>query len=210
MPPLEAAAVLLPILIVQDVVGVWSFRHEWDGRIVAIMLSGGAIGVLLGYLFASSVPETVVLGALGAMSILFAVQRLWAGRGGRIAASSRSPAWVGVLFGVATGFTSHIAHAGGPPFQMWVIPRNLPPARFVGTTAITFAAINWMKVPAYLAAGQFSRSTLLVTTALLPVAIASTFAGVWLVRRVSAQRFYGIIYALLILVGLKLIVDAMR
>ncbi len=210
MPPLEGAAMLLPILIVQDVVSVWSFRHDWEGWILAVMLPGAAVGILLGYLFASHVPETGILGALGLISILFAGQRLWLGRGGRIAASSRSPWWIGSLFGMATGFTSHVAHAGGPPFQMWVIPRNLPPARFIGTSALTFAAINWMKVPAYIAAGQFDRHTLTITAALLPVALASTFFGVWLVRRVPAQRFYPMIYALLILVGVKLIFDALR
>lgn len=30
LPPSTAAAILLPILIVQDVVSVWSFRHSWD------------------------------------------------------------------------------------------------------------------------------------------------------------------------------------
>jgi uncharacterized membrane protein YfcA len=42
---------------------------------------------------------------------------------------------------------------------------------------------------------------------LLPLAIASTWAGVWLVRRVPGQAFYRIIYVLLILVGVKLAWD---
>jgi uncharacterized membrane protein YfcA len=78
----------------------------------------------------------------------------------------------------------------------------------VGTTAIFFAATNWLKVPAYWALGQFSRENMLAAATLLPVAIASTFAGVWLVRRVSPARFYTAIYALMILVGIKLAWDA--
>ena len=147
-------------------------------------------------------------GLVGAISILFGTYRLWADRGGALAAPARSPGWVGTLFGVASGFTSQIAHAGQPPFQIWVLPKRLPRDVLVGTTAIFFAATNWLKVPAYWALGQFSHANLLATASLIPVAIASTFAGVWLVRRVSPARFYTAIYALMVLVGVKLVWDA--
>lgn len=207
--PVSAAAILLPILIIQDVVGVWAFRHSWDGPVLRAMLPGAALGILAGYWLAAAVSTDAVLGAVGVLSILFAVQRLWVERGGRLAAASDSPAWVGALFGVGAGFTSQIAHAGGPPYQMWVMPKRLERDVFVGTTAIFFAAVNWLKVPAYLALGQFTRENLLATAILIPVAILSTFAGVRLVRTVAPDRFYTWIYALMIPVGAKLIWDAM-
>jgi hypothetical protein len=120
------------------------------------------------------------------------------------------PDSAGSLFGMVSGFTSQIAHAGQPPFQLWVLPRNLPPALLVGTTAVYFAAVNWIKVPAYLALGQFTRENLLTAAALLPVAVASTMAGVWLVRRISPERFYTAIYWLMIGVGLALVWEATR
>jgi uncharacterized membrane protein YfcA len=116
----------------------------------------------------------------------------------------------GSLWGFLCGFTSMIAHAGGPPFQIYVMPQKLSPAVFVGTGAIFFAALNWVKVIPFIALGQFSPQNLLASAALLPVAIAATFAGVWLVRRVPAERFYGIIYWLLLLVGAKLVWDGIR
>ncbi len=208
--PVEAAAILLPILIVQDVVSVWAFRHSWNRRIVAIMLPGALAGIGLGYLFAMALPMKAVLGALGSISIVFGLWRLWVERGGRIAAASTSPAWAGVLFGALSGFLSQIAHSGGPPFQMWVAPRKLPHAEFVGTSAIFFAAINWAKVPAYAALGEFGAANLWASAALMPLAIASTWAGVWLVRRLDSARFYRIIYSLMIVLGLKLLFDAVR
>jgi len=206
--PVQAAAILLPILIVQDVVGVWSFRRTWDGRVLAAMLPGAVAGIFLGWLLAARVSADAVMAALGAISILFAVQRLWVERGGRIVASASSPAWVGSLFGVAAGFTSQIAHAGSPPFQMWVMPKRLDHLTFAGTAAIFFAVVNWLKVPAYLALGQFTRENMLTAAALLPLAIVSTYAGVVLVRRVSGTRFYTAIYLLMIAVGAKLLWDA--
>lgn len=203
--PVQAAAIMLPILIAQDVVGVWAFRKTWDKGVLAVMLPGAAVGILAGYLLAAQVPASVVLGVLGAISVLFASHRLWTARGGRVQAPANASPWVGGLLGVASGFTSQIAHAGQPPFQMYVMPRQLPPASLVGTTAIYFAAINWLKVPAYAALGQFTPQNLATVAVLLPVAILSTLAGVWLVRRIRPDRFYTLIYGLMIPVGAYLV-----
>jgi uncharacterized membrane protein YfcA len=103
-----------------------------------------------------------------------------------------------------------IAHAGGPPFQIYVLPQRLKPAIYIGTNAIFFAVMNLIKVGPYLALGQFSPQNLLASAALFPVAIVSTVAGVWLVRRVPAARFYTIIYLLLLAVGAKLVFDGVK
>jgi uncharacterized membrane protein YfcA len=207
--PVRGAAILLPILIAQDIVGVTAFRKTWDKSILIIMLPGAILGVALGWLFAASVSANAVLVAVGAIAMLFGTYRLWIERGGRMAAARNSPGWVGGLFGVATGFTSQIAHAGGPPFQMWVMPRRLPRDVFVGTSAIFFAALNWIKVPAYVALGQFTRENAIATAVLLPLAILSSLAGVWLVRRVPVERFYTIIYVLMVVTGAKLLWDGL-
>lgn len=207
--PVRGAAILLPILILQDIVSVWTFRHSWDRHILMVMLPGAAMGIGLGYFFAAQVSETAVLAVLGLISTLFGLQRLWVERGRAVVLPSSSPDWVGVLFGVASGFTSHIAHAGSPPFQMWVLPKRLPRDMLVGTTAMAFAAMNWMKVPAYGALGQFTGTNLTATAMLVPVAVAATFAGVALVRRVDAARFYTLIYVLMVLLGIKLMADAL-
>lgn len=205
--PVVAAAILLPILIVQDAVSVWAFRRSWDRWIVAWMLPGAVVGVALGWGFAEILPVSAVLAALGAITLVFGLWRLWAERGGRVVAASNSPGWVGSLFGVAMGFTSQVAHAGSPPFQIWVTPRRLDHLSYVGTTAITFAIMNWIKVPAYIALGEFTRENLTTSAMLMPVAILSTLAGVWIVRRIDAARFYGLIYLLMVLLGAKLLWD---
>lgn len=207
-PPMQAAAILLPILMVQDLIGVWAFRRNWNRHIVAVMLPGCVIGVAGGWLFAELVAVDMVMAVVGGIAMVFGLWRLWVERGGRIVAASDSPGWVGTLFGIATGFTSQIAHAGGPPFQMWVVPRKLPHIEFAGTTAVLFTIVNWMKVPAYVALGQFSRQNLVIAGWLMPLAIASTFAGVWLVRRISGRLFYVMVNILLVLLGAKLLAEA--
>lgn len=204
LAPTIAAALLLPILIVQDIVSVWAFRRTWDGWIVAWMLPGAASGIAAAWYFADQVNEARLMAALGAITLAFGVYRLWVERGGRIVAASRSRGWVGSLFGVATGFTSQIAHAGGPPFQMWVTPRQLPHLMFVGTSSVLFAIINWMKVPAYLALGAFRRDVVVAALLLMPLAIVSTLLTVRWLKRIDGARFYTLIYLLMVLLGAKL------
>ena len=129
-------------------------------------------------------------------------------RAGQRSDRARSPDWIGSLFGIASGFTSQIAHAGQPPFQLSVLPRNLPRDMLVGTTALFFAATNWIKVPAYWALGQFTAANVMTSAALLPLALVSTVAGVRQVRRVDAARFYTAIHVLMILVGTALVAEA--
>jgi len=208
--PVRAAAITLPILIAQDVVGVWAFRRTVDWKLLGWMLPGSVLGIALGYWFAASVASAAVMAMVGAISILFGAYRLWAARNAAPRDTARWPDWIGSLFGIASGFTSQIAHAGQPPFQLWVLPRNLPRDILVGTTAIFFAATNWIKVPAYLALGQFTPANLMTSAAMLPLALVSTVAGVWLVRKVDAARFYTAIYVLMILVGIALVAEAIR
>ena len=202
--PVEAATIVLPILLVQDVVSVWVFRKSWDRRSVAIMLPGAVVGITLGYLLAARVSTAAVELAVGMTSIAFGAQQLWKSRHAPLQGTSAKD-WVGAVCGVAVGFTSQIAHAGGPPFQIYMLPKRLPRDEFIGTSAIFFAIVNWLKVPAYVALGQFTRPNLLTAAVMLPVAILATLAGVYVIRRITGTAFYIILYAILMLVGARLV-----
>jgi uncharacterized protein len=205
--PVQSAAIMLPILIVQDVVTVFVYRHAWDRRNVAILVPSAVMGILAGYLLAAWVSDAAVRIAIGTVSITFALRRLVLERRTRTPAPAPADVPRGVFWGAVMGFTSMIAHAGGPPFQIYVMPQRLPRDVFVGTGAVFFALVNWLKVPPYIALGQFSPENLGTAVALFPVAVASTWLGVLLVRRVSAEQFYTFVYSLLVLVGLKLVWD---
>ena len=208
--PVQAAAITLPILMVQDVVSVWAYRHSWDRRNLQIMLPGAVVGIITGYLMAARVSDAAVTLAVGVISVAFAVRRMILERSATPPKATKADVARGTFWGWVTGFTSMIAHAGGPPFQIFVMPQRLQHNVFVGTGALFFALVNWIKVPPYIALGQFTVGNLTTSGALFPVAIGSTWAGVWLVRRVSGQRFYTLVYILLVLVGIKLTVDGAR
>ncbi len=206
--PVQAAAIVLPILIVQDVVGVWAFRRSWDGSVVGWMIPGAVVGIVGGWWFAASVSVVAITAAVGIVSFVYGGWQLFRTWLGHLPVERRLPGPVGAALGVASGFTSQIAHAGQPPFQLWVLPMRLPRDTLIGTTAIYFAILNWVKVPAYWALGQFTATNLWTALSLMPVAIVSTLVGVRLVRRFDPDRFYTAIHWLMVLLGLLLLWEA--
>lgn len=202
MDPLSAAAVLLPILLVQDVVSVWAFRRSFDRATLKLMLPGAMIGIFLGWRLAATVHADFVRALVGLIAVLFGLYRL---SGFTVRTAKPLPSWLGTFWGGVSGFTSQVAHAGGPPFQVWALTRNFPHTVFIGTSSIFFAIINWLKVPAYVALGQFTTANMQLTLVFLPLAIISTVAGVWLVKRIRPERFNLIINLLMIAVGLELL-----
>lgn len=207
--PVRAAAIVLPILLVQDWLSVWAFRRDFSPRNLIILIPSSMIGVGVGWLVAARVSDDAVRLAIGVISIVFVLYMLIRDRLGR-APVEKPGVPSGVLWGSLAGFTSFISHSGSPPFQVYVMPQYLKPPVFAGTATMFFAAVNLLKVPPYFLLGQFNRDNLFVSAGLIPVAILSTFGGVWLTRRVSADRFYAIILALTFLIGAKLTYDAAR
>jgi uncharacterized membrane protein YfcA len=204
--PVRAAAIMLPILVIQDWVSVWAFRRDFEPRNLLILIPASLIGIGAGWLLAAHVSEAFVRLAVGLISVGFVAYMVWRSRGGE-PAPIRPKVAPGVFWGALAGFTSFISHAGAPPFQVYVMPQGLSPRLFAGTAVMFFAATNLLKVVPYFALGQFSQDNLTAAATLFPLAIAATLAGVWLVRRVPADRFYNLVYALTFLVGLRLIWD---
>lgn len=205
--PLQAAAIMLPILLVQDAVSVWSFRRTWDRGNMAILLPGAVAGVLAGYVFAAWVSDAAVAVLVGLIGVGFGLQRLIGELRGTTIEPQRGGIVFGVICGAGSGFTSMIAHAGGPPFAVYMLPQRLDRDLFLGTSVIFFALVNLMKLPPYIALGQFTRETLVIGVTMVPVAVGSTMLGVQIARRLSGPVFYRLVYSLLVLVGSKLAWD---
>lgn len=203
MPPLEAAAIMLPIMIVQDLNAVWVYRRDWDRRILAIMIPGSLIGIALAGWLAAYISDAAVRVFIGVTTVVFVVYSFTVMlRLPRPAAAGSVPA--GVFWGALSGFTSTICQAGGPPYQMYVLSQKLPKMLFIGTTAMFFAALNAMKVVPYVALGQFSTKGLGTSVVLLPLALASNQLGFFLVRRISQELFYRVTLILMLLISIEL------
>ncbi len=201
VPPLQAAAIMLPILLAQDVISIWAYRRDWDTWNVKVMSSGAVVGLGLAWLLAAHVSDAAIRLCVGAIGIAFALHA-WLGRGPR--ATSHPGVAQGTFWGAVAGFTSTLIQGGAPPFQMFVLPQRLPKMTLVGTMAIFFAGVNAMKVAPYLALGQFSTATLATSVVMLPVAVATNFLGIWLVRVTPVALFYRLAYWLVFVLSVAL------
>jgi hypothetical protein len=208
MPPLEAAAIMLPIMIVQDASAVWVYRKNWNARIVAIVIPGAALGVCAAWALAAHISDAGVRVFIGVTTIAFVLYN-WIGPK-KIAREAGQPGVAsGVFWGSLSGFTSTICQAGGPPYQMYVLNLKLPKMVFVSTNAIVFAILNWMKVVPYLALGQFSTKGMATSAALLPLAIAANVFGFWVVRVTPQDIFYRITLIVMFLISIELVRSGM-
>jgi len=215
VPPLEGAAILLPILICQDAISVWTYHRAWSAWNLKVLLPGSVLGVGAGWLFARYLSNAAIELTVGSIALIF-VLYMWLGAGlrvylGRPAAKTQRPhPAMGVVWGALSGFTSTLIQVGSPPFQIHILPQRLDKFTLVGTTVIFFAILNWMKVIPYFALGEFSARNLVTSAVLLPLAVVTNFLGIWLVRITPTDRFYRIAYFLMLLIGIALLWQGAR
>jgi len=207
MSPVKAAALLLPIFVVSDWFGLYAYRHQFDKRNLQILIPAGIVGIGIGWLSSSVVSDRMVGLFIGVIGIAFCLNawRL------RHRPPPPRPADIprGMFWGAIAGFTSFVSHSGSPPFQIYVLPQQLPKAVFAGTTTITFAVINLVKLIPYWQLGQLQSDNLKLSLLLMPIAVAGTFAGVWLVRIIPHRTFFVIIHAALFALSVKLVIAAL-
>lgn len=202
LPPLEAAALLLPILIIQDAISVWVYRRDWSAWNLKVMLPGALIGMGAAWLFAAYVSDTVIKLAVGSIGTAFVLYTFL--KRGPVEPQKKTAA-SGVFWGGVSGFTSFLVQGGAPPYQVHVLPQMLPKMTLVGTSAIFFGIVNFLKIGPYFALAQFSPRNFLTSLALLPLAIAANFIGIWLVRVTPQALFYRIAYILVLCVSMLLL-----
>ncbi|ODN71925.1 sulfite exporter TauE/SafE family protein [Methylobrevis pamukkalensis] len=204
MSPVRAAALLLPIYVLSDLVGLWIYRREFSRRNLVILFPATLIGIGLGWATASFVSERFVLLMIGAMGLAFSIDQ-WRKR--KRSEIPPRPADVprGVFWGTLAGFTSFVSHSGGPPYQIYTLPQKLPKMVFAGTTTILFTGMNIVKLVPYWALGEFTTDNLEVAVYLVPVAVIATIGGSRLTRILPEKIFFRIVQTALFLVSLQLL-----
>ena len=204
IPPPQAAAILLPLLIVMDWFTIWHYRKLWDKRNLAILLPAAMLGILLGSLFFRYLSEAHIRILVGAIAVLFVLNFFLKRKNVK---QHQADVPRGILWGSIAGFTSFGVHAGGPPLNIYVLPQQLDKSIFVGTTVIFFTVVNLVKVIPYSLLGQFSSDNLLISLVLAPAAPIGVWLGVKLHHRVNENIFYTLCYIFLFITGIKLLVD---
>jgi len=201
----QAAAILMPVLLLMDLLGMAAFRKNVDRRLLMFLIPWGLAGIVIGALLFKVLDARLVAGIVGVFTLLFLAQRLlFPPR----ADSAPPPRWVGAILTATSGFTSFIAHAGGPPINAYVIPMRLSPVLFTGTMAFFFFFVNLAKWIPYAWLGLLDLRNMTTSLALLPFAPIGVWVGVRIAHRIQPVWFYRLVYSGMFLTGCKLVWDA--
>jgi uncharacterized membrane protein YfcA len=209
IPLVQAAAIMLPILCLMDLFALAAYRRRFSAANVRALLPAALIGIAAGAWAFGALEERWIRGIVGLIAVIFALQ-YWLGlwRRGGVEKPPASPgAWSAALWGSLSGFTSTVAHAGGPPMSVYLLPQRLDRTIYVGTTVVLFTAINYLKLVPYGWLGQLHTENLATSLVLAPLAPLGIWLGRVLHDLVNETLFYRIAYALLVVVGAKLIWD---
>lgn len=196
LPVDQVLGLMLPLLMMADVFAVASHWRKWDNRLLLLLIPSSLVGITLGTALLTTISDEALRKGLAVIVILFVLYKLFEGRIQR-ALTYRPRSWHGMLTGAIAGFTSTLAHTGGPPVAIYLLMQRLAPRTFVATNAVYFAVINWLKVPYYAYAGVFHMEQLVRVIWLLPLIPLSVLLGRWITVRVDRVTFERIIIALL-------------
>lgn len=203
----QAAAIMLPLLLVMDAVGVKALFQQRDKALIRLLIPAGLLGTVLGTLSFGLLQPKTVAGIVGGLTLLFLAQRLlFPPR----ADAPPPPRWLGFGLGIASGFTSFVAHAGAPPVSAYVLPLRLPPMIFTATMATFFAVVNLSKWIPYAFLGLIDWRNLGTSLVLMPFAPVGVWIGIRLAKRIEPTLFYRLVYVGMFLTGAKLLYDALK
>jgi len=206
IPVPQAAAIMLPLLLVMDGVGVKALFQKRDRELIRLLLPAGLIGTVIGTLSFGVLSAKAVAGVVGALTLLFLAQRLlFPPR----ADAPPPPRWLGFILGIASGFTSFVSHAGAPPVSAYVLPLRLAPITFTATMATFFGVINLSKWIPYAWLGLIDWRNITTSLVLVPLAPVGVWIGVRLVPYVPQVVFYRLVYLGMLLTGIKLLWDGL-
>ena len=204
--PLQAAAILLPILCVQDVISIYSYRKSFHLKNLMILLPAALSGIVLGYLWFSLLSDSNIKIFLGLLAIVFSLNFFLFSKNTK---KSHVSLLKGSFCGSVSGFTSFGIHAGGLPFNIYMLPQKLDHRVYVGTGAIFFGLVNLLKLYPYYLLDQLRIENMTTALFLMPFAPLGFFIGYKLTHMLDGERFYAITYACLLLIGLKLLFDGL-
>ena len=210
--PVQAAAILLPVLIFMDWVSLWIWRKHGNMQVLKYMLPGALLGIGIGWGTAAMVPAFILRLVIGFTTILFALRyfyNLYRTEKGTVVAAKAQNTGAASFWGMLSGYTSFVTHAGGPPFQIYALPLGLDPKEFTGTSVRFFAVLNLVKFFAYASLGQFDTQNLWISATLLPFAPFATMAGAWIVKRMRPETYYPVMYGMALIAAIRLFITGL-
>jgi uncharacterized protein len=212
--PVQAAAIMLPLLLVMDASAVWTFRGQWNLEQVKILVPGALLGVMAGAFTFQYLSEDAVKILIAIIALSFSSNHYLKQYQLKKKQVEQKPAQSnrlkGTFWGALSGFTSFGVHAGGTPASVYLLPLKLDKKTLMATFALLFAIVNVVKLGAFAWLGQLEKGNLLTSLVLLPCAPIGVRIGYYLLHKISDKFIYSICYFFLVAIGIKLMIEGLR
>ena len=205
--PIQAVAIMLPILCVMDLIGVGAYRRDWHRPSMKVLGIGCLIGTVIGMLTFKWMDDQLIRLMVGFIAVAFFIDFFRAG--GEKAAARTFSDPVGYVLGTISGFTSFVIHAGLPPVAMYLLPQRLDKRVHVGTIVILFFLVNYAKILPYLWLGLFTMPNLTISLVLLPLAPIGMFIGIKFNHLIPQKWFLRASYMILFILGVRLLYEGL-
>jgi uncharacterized membrane protein YfcA len=206
MPAEPVIGLVLPILMFADIFAVALHWGHWNKRLILLLIPGAIIGVTVGTYLITSAPTGTLRRVLGVIVLLFVAYKVFEERIMKVV-NYEGRAWQGVLAGTITGFSSSLAHIGGPPVSIYLLLEDVTPRVFIATSALFFFILNWIKVPYYIYADLFNLHRLWQIAFLMPLVPVGVWIGKWAANKVDKETFEKIIVVLLAITAVILLIE---
>ena len=202
--PVQAAAILLPVLCLMDLMNIWHYRHSWDKSNIKILLPAALVGVLIGTFTFRYLSDGYIRIIIGLIAVTFTFHFFRKKSVDNVGSTNRLK---GSFWGLIAGFVSFGVHAGGPPANVFLLPQRLDKSVFVGTMVVLFTTLNFVKLVPFSLLGQLSADNMTTSLILAPGAPLGVWVGLKLHKIINEDWFYPLCYIFLFITGVKLLWD---
>ena len=205
MDPVTAGGLLAPLFIAMDLFALRYWKPStWSKPDLLLLLPALVVGIGLGYLLFRVLDHRAIAIVMAAITLIFVA--VWLVGGAKVTIRPRSPPKA-ISAGLASGITTMVAHSGGPPLAMYLLPLGLSKEVYAGTTSLFFTVGNAIKaVPWLLLVKPTGNVWILMGACALAIP-----PGVWLGwrlhGRLDQRQLFRACYVLLVVTAFKLLWD---
>src|ERR1700755_3031137 len=205
MDPVTAGGLLAPLFIAMDLFALLYWKPStWSKPDLVLLLPGLVIGIGFGYLLFRFLDHRAIAIVMAATTLMFV--GLWLVAGGNVTTRPRSTPKA-VTAGLASGITTMVAHSGGPPLAMYLLPLGLSTEVYAGTTSLFFTVGNAAKAVPWLLLVKPGANVWMLIALCLPTIPVGVWLGFRLHGRLDQRQIYRACYALLVVTAVKLLWD---
>lgn len=200
MPVQQAAALMLPLLLVMDAKTVALYRHGLNLAEIKIICLAAFLGIALAGSAMGTLSSNVLQLTLALFCMVFASWQKLLPLLGKLPGS-------GFLWGAVSGISSTLLHAGGPPISLYFLSKGLSKTKWLAQAALFFAFMNLVKLVPYSVNNVWQTELFILDLLLLPVAIIGVYLGHKIQALLSETLFTRICRILLGITGLVLLLN---